>query len=99
METNQHDLSNLFRQLGYSGEAEDIDLFLARNRLAKGVALTDAVFWSPSQAHFLKSALVDDSDWCEAVDELSVRLTGSRISVSNPWFEFIKTGSVAITVN
>jgi hypothetical protein len=47
METNKHNLSNLFRQLGYSGEAKDIDLFIARNRLKKGVALTDAVFWSP----------------------------------------------------
>ncbi len=77
METNKHDLSNLFRQLGYSGEAEDIDLFIAQHRLEKGVALTDAVFWNPTQAHFLKRALADDSDWSEAVDELSVRLTGS----------------------
>ena len=76
METNKHDLSNLFRQLGYSGEAEDIDLFIAQHRLEKGVALTDAVFWNPTQAHFLKRALADDSDWSEAVDELSVRLTG-----------------------
>lgn len=77
MEINKHDLSNLFRQLGYSGEAEDIDLFIAGNRLEKGVALTDAVFWSTTQADFLKRALADDSDWAEAVDELSVRLTGS----------------------
>lgn len=28
------------------------------------------------QAHFLRRALADDSDWSEVVDELSVRLTG-----------------------
>ena len=77
METNKHDLSNLFRQLGYSGEAEDIDLFIAQHRLEKGVALTDAGFWNPPPAHFLKRALAGYSDWSEAVDELSVRLTGS----------------------
>lgn len=75
METNQHDLSNLFRQLGYSGEARDIDVFVARHRLEAGTALADAVFWSPVQAHFLRRALADDSDWSEVVDELSVRLT------------------------
>jgi hypothetical protein len=77
METNQHDLSNLFRQLGYSGEAKDIETFIATHRLEAGTALLDAVFWSPPQAHFLERVLSDDSDWCEAVDELSVRLTGS----------------------
>ena len=77
MEINQHDLSNLFRQLGYSGEAEDIEAFIATHRLEAGTALPDAVFWSPVQAHFLGRALADDSDWCEAVDALSVRLTGS----------------------
>lgn len=77
LETNKHDLSNLFRQLGYSGEAKDMDLFIAQHRLKNGVALTDAVFWSPAQAHFLKRALADDSDWCEAVDKLSVLLTGA----------------------
>ena len=77
METHIHDLSNLFRQLGYFGQAEAINLFISQHRLEKGVALTDAGFWSPSQAHFLKRALADDSDWAEAVDELSVQHTWS----------------------
>ena len=75
METNPHDLSNLFRQLGYSGETEDMNSFISTHRLEAGTALADAVFWSPAQAHFLRCALADDSDWSEVVDELSVRLT------------------------
>ncbi|MDT8992540.1 DUF2789 domain-containing protein [Curvibacter sp. APW13] len=75
METHQHDLSHLFRQLGYSGAPEHIDQFIATHRLEQGVSLPDAVFWTPAQAHFLRRALADDSDWAEVVDMFAVRLT------------------------
>lgn len=75
MEIHKHDLNNLFRQLGYSGDAKDIDAFIAGHRLGAGMALADAPFWSPTQAKFLVQALSEDSDWAEAVDELAVRLT------------------------
>lgn len=78
METHKHDLSHLFRQLGYSGAAKDIDEFIAANRLEAGVALPDAGFWTPAQAHFLRRALAEDSDWSEVVDVLAVRLIGSK---------------------
>lgn len=74
METHQHDLSHLFRQLGLSGVAGDIEQFIATHRLEHGVALADAAFWTPVQAHFLRRALDDDSDWAEVVDALAVRL-------------------------
>lgn len=77
METHKHDLSHLFRQLGYFGAAKDIDDFIAAHRLAEGVALPDAAFWTPAQAHFLLRALADDSDWSAVVDVLAVRLTGT----------------------
>lgn len=76
METHKHDQSHLFRQLGLSGNPADIDLFIAQHRLEKGVALTEATFWTPAQSHFLRKALAEDSDWSEVVDELSVRLAG-----------------------
>jgi hypothetical protein len=76
VETHKHDLSHLFRQLGYSGASKDIDDFIAQHHLAKGVVLPDAIFWTLAQAHFLRRALADDSDWSEVVDALSVRLTG-----------------------
>lgn len=75
METHKHDLSHLFRQLGYSGAAKDIDDFIATHHLPEGVALPDAEFWTPAQAHFLRRALADDSDWSEVVDVLAVRLS------------------------
>lgn len=75
METHKHDLSHLFRQLGYSGTSVDMEQFIAKHRLERGVALADAVFWTPAQAHFLQRALADDSDWSEVVDDLAVRLT------------------------
>lgn len=76
METHQHDLSHLFRQLGMSGAAADIERFIAQHRLEQGVALADAAFWTQTQAHFLRRALAEDSDWSEVVDALAVRLGG-----------------------
>lgn len=75
METNPHDLRNLFAQLGLSGEKRDIDAFVRGHRLKAGTTLMDAPFWSPVQARFLRQALADDSDWSAAADELAVRLS------------------------
>ncbi len=77
MELNKHDLSQLFQQMGYSGEATDIEAFVASHRLHEGVGLAQAPFWSPTQAAFLTSALAEDSDWSAAVDALSVRLASA----------------------
>jgi hypothetical protein len=75
VETNVHDLSHLFRQLGLSGDAHAIDTFIASHRLEKGTRLALAPFWSPAQTKFLTQAFLDDSDWVEAADELAVRLS------------------------
>lgn len=75
METNLHDLSNLFAQLGLSGEKRAMDAFVRSHRLKAGTTLVDAQFWSPVQAKFLRQALADDSDWSAAADELAVRLS------------------------
>ncbi len=75
METHQHDLSHLFRQLGYSGDAIEIDTFVAAHRLAPGVVLAQASFWSRAQANFLDSAFAEDADWSRPADELAVRLS------------------------
>ncbi len=74
METNKHDLSNLFRQLGLSGEAQDIDAFVAGHRLGAGVTLAEAAFWTPVQAKFLAQSIAQDSDWAAAADALALRL-------------------------
>lgn len=75
METNAHNLSHLFRQLGLPDNTQDIDHFIATHRLEKGTRLTVAPFWSPAQAKFLVQAFLEDSDWAEAADELAVRLS------------------------
>ena len=75
METNPHDLSRLFLQLGLPGGRGEIDIFVAKHRLRVGSALPEAPFWTPVQASFLAQALADDSDWSAAADELAVRLS------------------------
>ncbi|WP_265588330.1 DUF2789 family protein [Chitinilyticum piscinae] len=35
----------------------------------------EASFWRPSQADFLRQALMEDSEWAEVVDELAVLLS------------------------
>jgi hypothetical protein len=75
VETNAHDLSNLFHQLGLSGAAGDVDAFIATHRSKLGSNLWEADFWSAAQARFLKSAIADDADWASTVDDLAVRLS------------------------
>lgn len=75
METNPHDLNNLFAQLGLANQKEDIDEFIRLHRLDAGLSIFEAPFWNASQADFLQQSLADDSDWCEAIDELATRLS------------------------
>jgi hypothetical protein len=64
MEKSFHRFHELFEQLGLGNRPDQIDAFLrAHAPLAPGVALTDAPFWSPAQAAFLRKALLSDSDW------------------------------------
>lgn len=71
MDTSPHNLQTLFRQLGLSDRSPDIDRFIAEHRLPTAAQpLAAAPFWSPAQATFLQEAIDQDSDWCEAVDEL-----------------------------
>lgn len=71
MDTSNHNLSTLFKQLGLPAEQNDIDAFIARySPLPSDIALQDAPFWSESQSQFLEEGLEDDSDWAEVIDEL-----------------------------
>lgn len=75
MERPVHNLSSLFAQLGQPNDEEAIARFIETYRpLAGGVMLHEAVFWSPSQASFLREALLDDADWAEVVDDLNQEL-------------------------
>ncbi|QRY81666.1 DUF2789 domain-containing protein [Pseudomonas sp. PDNC002] len=75
MDTSQHSLGALFKQLGLPNDRKDIDAFLDSHRLVEGQKLPDAPFWNKAQAQFLREALQQDSDWTEEADELAVRLS------------------------
>lgn len=75
MDTSEHSLSGLFKQLGLANSKADIEAFLREHRLAEGQALPKAHFWNRAQAQFLSEALEEDSDWAEVADELAVLLS------------------------
>lgn len=75
MESNIHSIANLFAQLGLPSDSAAIDAFIAAHApLPHDVQLTDAPFWSPTQAAFLKSEIADDADWSAVIDTLDVQL-------------------------
>lgn len=75
MDTSKHTLSTLFQQLGLAADDASIEEFVRQHSpLPQKVALADANFWSLSQSQFLQEGLEDDSDWAEAIDELSALL-------------------------
>jgi hypothetical protein len=79
MQSQRHDLSNLFAQLGLSSEPAAIDAFIAAHRpLPPGVQLADAPFWTPTQSAFLAEELQVDADWTEVIDELNSELGQPR---------------------
>ena len=75
MDTSQHNLNNLFAQLGLPSGASAVDSFiLAHSPLPSALCLSDAPFWTPSQASFLREEILKDADWAEIVDGLNARL-------------------------
>lgn len=75
MEQPNHTLSDLFAQLGLDNEPAAMREFVDRHRpLPTAMCLSEAPFWSASQAALIKQKLSDDSDWALVVDALSVQL-------------------------
>jgi hypothetical protein len=75
MQSPIHNLASLFKQLGLDTSNQAIEDFINRNRpLPDSVKLYEAGFWNASQALFLESALDEDADWADVVDELNVLL-------------------------
>ena len=67
--------SDLFAQLGLPNDDLAIQHFLASHApLSSDLRLPEAPFWTPAQADFLREAILQDSDWVEMVDQLSVAL-------------------------
>ncbi len=75
MEQHRHTMHQLFSQLGQPSDAASIAQFISTHRpLAGEVRLSDAEFWTPTQAAFLRESIQDDSDWAEVVDKLNSEL-------------------------
>lgn len=75
METFAHDLPHLFKQLGLPNKPLEIETFISRHKLRDdGNLLQEADFWTIAQANFIEESILEDSDWVEAIDELSALL-------------------------
>ena len=71
-------LNDLFAQLGLASSDADIDSFIkTHNHLATNILLSEAPFWTPSQAAFLAEEILNDADWAEVIDQLNVMLHDS----------------------
>lgn len=77
MESSMHTLNNLFAQLGLPSDDAAIENFIKTHRhLASSISLSEAPFWTPSQAAFLCEEVIKDADWAEVIDQLNARLHG-----------------------
>ncbi len=75
MEAPIHSLKALFEQLGLPSSDDEIQAFVqAHQALTLTTSLSDADFWTPSQAAFLAEAIAEDADWSRIVDELDLLL-------------------------
>lgn len=75
MERPVHSLNTLFAQLGQASDEASIAQFIESHRpLPDDVLLHEAAFWTPSQAAFLREAILDDADWAQIADELNADL-------------------------
>lgn len=74
MDTSVHNLTTLFAQLGLDNDERAVSDFVQQHKLAPGMAIQEAPFWTKAQASFLHESLKQDAEWCEIIDELNALL-------------------------
>ncbi|MDP3873778.1 MAG: DUF2789 domain-containing protein [Pseudomonadota bacterium] len=75
MDAPVHSTAQLFAQLGLPSDPASIYHFIDQHRpLPDTVKLSDAPFWTPSQAAFLREGLQADADWAPIIDALNAAL-------------------------
>jgi hypothetical protein len=75
MELLIHSPNNLFAQLGLPSDQNAIEnFFKTHSPLARNILLSDASFWTPVQASFLREEILNDADWAEVIDQLNEKL-------------------------
>ena len=70
MDTSEHNLCLLFKQLGLPSSKTDVYAFIEKNQLDQITHLPEANCWSETQSQFLTEAIAMDSDWSGVVDLL-----------------------------
>ena len=79
MESSIHSLNNLFAQLGLPSDQLAIETFIRNHSpLETNILLSDAPFWSPAQAAFLREEILKDADWAEVIDQLNAKLHSKK---------------------
>jgi hypothetical protein len=75
MDRSNHNIPTLFAQLGLDNTRSGIYHFVKLHKIADNrTRLSQAEFWSPSQASFIEDALAEDGDWSEVIDQLDAML-------------------------
>jgi hypothetical protein len=74
MDTSNHTMQALFKQLGLSDNDIAIENFIHNNHLPRDIPLENAAFWSAGQAQFIRESITLDADWAEVVDHLDAML-------------------------
>ena len=81
MEAPTHSINNLFAQLGLPSDDAAIEHFIKTHQaLTTSVVLSDATFWTPAQAAFLREEILKDADWAEIIDQLNAKLHANSSS-------------------
>ena len=71
MDSPIHSTAQLFAQLGLPSDAASICRFIDTHRpLHDTLKLSEAPFWTASQASFLREGLQADADWSPVIDAL-----------------------------
>jgi hypothetical protein len=87
MDAPVHSTAQLFAQLGLPADPASIYRFIDQHRpLPDCVKLSEAPFWTPSQAAFLREGLQADADWAPIIDALNAALheTSDQPALSSP---------------
>ena len=80
MELIEKNMSSLFKQLGELHDDVGIANFIATHGCLSGdTHLHEAGVWSPSQASFLREALLQDAAWAPVVDVLNATMHAPKV--------------------
>jgi len=84
LETSTHSLSDLFDQLGLPSDLTTIETFIkSHSTEATSSLLSEALFWTDSQATFLREEILKDADWSQVIDQLNSSLHSKKFNGLN----------------